>query len=204
MDALAEDFVASGYNLKHLLRTIMNSRLYQLDSQPTEANVGDHKFYSHYLVKRLSAEPLLDAIDYATGTQTKFKDMPLGTRAIELPDGEYPTYSLTVFGKPRRASTCECERSSDPSMVSALHTLNSDVISAKLADGKGRIGRLLAAKKPHEEIVAELYLATLCRRPNEAEKAHCQTALAESPSPKEFYEDLLWALMNSKGFVFNR
>ena len=204
MDALAKEFVDSDFNLKHLLRTVMNSRLYQLDAQPTPANAADSRFYSHYQVKRLGAEPLLDAIDYATGVQTKFRNMPLGTRAIELPDGEYPTYSLGVFGKPKRASTCECDRTSDPSLLAALHTINSDVVSSKLQDTTGRVAKLMAAKKPHEAIVSELYLATLCRRPTEAEQAHTQQLLAASPSPKEFYEDLVWALMNTKGFVFNR
>jgi hypothetical protein len=203
MKALSDDFVASGYNLKHLLRVIMNSRLYQLDSQPTEANAADSRFYSHYQVKRIGAEPLLDAIDYAAGVPTKFKNLPLGTRAIELPDGEYPTYSLTVFGKPKRASTCECERSSDPSLISALHVINSDTISAKLLDKKGRVGQLLAAKKPHEAIVEELYLATLSRQPTTEELTHSQQAIKASPGPKEFYEDLLWALMNTKAFMFN-
>src|SRR5690606_6517365 len=125
MDALANDFVESGFNLKHLLRTIMRSRLYQLDSQPTESNAADTRFYSHYQVKRLGAEALLDAIDHALALPTKFRNMPLGTRAIELPDAQYPTYTLSVFGKPKRASTCECERVSDPSLVAALHTINS-------------------------------------------------------------------------------
>jgi hypothetical protein len=204
MDALSKDFVDSGFNLKHLLRTIMVSRLYQLDSQPTESNKADSRYYSHYQVKRLGAEPLLDAIDYATGVPTKFRNMPLGTRAIELPDGEYPTYSLAVFGKPKRASTCECERTSDPSLVSALHILNSDAVMVKLVDKSGRVGQLLVAKKPHEEIVSELYLATLSRRPTAEEVAHSRQALAGSPNAKEFYEDLLWALMNTKAFMFNR
>jgi len=106
MEALAKDFVKSGYNLKHLIRTIMVSRLYQLDSQPTAANVRDRRFYSHFKVKRIAAEPLLDAIDTVTGVQTKFKSLPKGTRAIELPDAEYPNYFLTTFGKPKRVTVC--------------------------------------------------------------------------------------------------
>jgi hypothetical protein len=182
----------------------MSSRLYQLDSQPTPANAADTRFYSHYQVKRLGAEVLLDAIDYTTCVPTKFNNMPMGTRAIELPDGEYPTYSLTVFGKPRRASTCECERSSDPSLVSALHTINSGMLQLKLRDKNSRALQLIAAKKPHDEIVTQLYLATLCRRPTEAELAFTRENIKSSTSPAEFYEDLHWALINSKAFVFNR
>lgn len=202
LDALADDFVKNGYNLKQLMRTIMTSRLYQLDSQPTPSNASDRRFYSHFRVKRLTAEPLLDAIDTVAGTQTKFRDLPLGTRAIELPDAEYPDYFLNTFAKPKRASVCECERTPDENLAQALHTLNGDIIATKIADGKGRLAKLLAEKKPHDEIVAEVYLATLSRRPTAAEIESAKTFLASSPDPKEFYEDLMWALINSKHFLF--
>jgi hypothetical protein len=202
LDALADDFIKNGYNLKQLMRTIMTSRLYQLDSQPTASNATDRRFYSHFRVKRLTAEPLLDGIDLAAGTQTKFKDLPLGTRAIELPDAEYPDYFLNTFAKPKRASVCECERTPDENLSQALHTLNGDIIANKIADGKGRIAKLLEAKKLHDEIVTDLYLATLSRRPSAAELESSRTFLASSPTPKECYEDLLWALINSKQFLF--
>ncbi|MEX0726046.1 MAG: DUF1553 domain-containing protein [Planctomycetaceae bacterium] len=203
MDALAQDFVDSGFNIKHLMRTIMTSRLYQLDSQPTADNQADSKFYSHFLVKRLSAEPLLDAIDAACGTQTKFKSLPLGTKAIELPDAEYPDYFLTTFAKPKRASVCECERVADESLAQALHTLNGDTLAGKIADANARIAKAVAdTMRTPDDIITEVYLATLCRNPSAEEQATCQRLLSESPSPKEFYEDLLWALMNSKHFLF--
>jgi hypothetical protein len=204
MQALSRDFRESKFNVKHLMRTIMNSRLYQLDSQPTPQNAGDNRFYSHFKVKRLSAEPLLDAIDYASGAPTKFPNLPLGTRAIELPDANYQNPFLVTFGKPKRASVCECERTPDENLAQALHTLNGDVVAAKIADGNGRITKLLAAKKPHEEIVTELYLATVSRRPTAPELAASQQFLSESPSPQECYQDLLWALINSKQFLFVR
>ena len=204
MNALSEEFTRSGYNLKHIIRTIMNSRLYQLDSQPTAANISDNRFYSHYRVKRLGAEPLLDAIDAVAGTRTKFKNLPLGTRAIELPDAEYPDYFLNTFAKPKRNSVCECERSPDENLAQALHTLNGDIIALKIADASGRIAKLTADKKPHEEIVSELYLATLSRRPSPAELEASRQFLAASPTPREYYEDLLWALINSKQFLFVR
>jgi hypothetical protein len=204
MDALSAHFTASGYDLKQLIRAIMQSRLYQLSSQPTPENASDSKFYSHYKVKRISAEPLLDAIDAVTGTPTKFRNLPPGTRAIELPDAEYPDYFLTTFGKPRRASVCECERMPDESLSQALHTLNGDILAGKIAGKQGRVAKLLAAKKPHEEVVDELYLVTLCRHPSDAERAASRRFLEESPSPQECYEDLLWALVNSKQFLFVR
>jgi hypothetical protein len=204
LDALATDFVKSKYNVKHLLRTILRSRLYQLDSQPGKANASDSRFYSHYNVKRLSAEPLLDAVDAATGVRTKFEKVPLGTRAIELPDARYNNYFLNTFGKPRREGVCECERVSDPNLAQALHTLNGDVITAKIVDANGRIARLLAAKKSNENIVTELYLATLSRRPGEQEQTVWRKHRAEGADAKMFYEDLLWSLLNSKHFLFVR
>lgn len=204
MDALARHFVDSGFDLKQLVRVIMTSRLYQLSSQPTPENAKDDRFYSHFKVKRMSAEPLLDAIDQVTGVPTKFNNLPPGTRAIELPDAEYPNYFLTTFGKPKRSSVCECERSPDENLAQALHTLNGDVVSSKIADRNGRVARLLAEQKPHEEILRELYLAALCRPPTDAEREAAARFLAESPSPQECYEDLLWALINSKQFLFVR
>jgi len=204
MDALCAHFVKSKYNVKELVRVIMCSRLYQLDSQPTEANQSDRRFYSHYEVKRIAAEPLLDAIDFAAGTQTKFKDLPLGTRAIALPDSNYPDYFLKTFGKPRRVITCECERVPDPNLAQTLHVLNGDLLSNKISEASGRVAKLLKDKQPHEEMVAELYLASLSRFPNEKEREACRQMLATAPTPKEFYEDLLWALVNSKEFLFVR
>ncbi|MCH7988373.1 MAG: DUF1553 domain-containing protein, partial [Planctomycetes bacterium] len=206
MKALADDFVKNKFDLKHLMRTIMRSRLYQLDSQPTKQNAIDRQFYSHYLVKRLPAEPLLDAINTATGTTNTFKNLPIGTRAIELADTMssrgVDNYFLKTFAKPERKTVCECERVPDPSLAQALHTLNGDTIKDKTADPNGRIAKLLRAKKTHEEIVTELYLATLSRFPTDAERAACGRFLTNSPSPTECYEDLLWALMNSTGFLF--
>ncbi|MBI1313030.1 DUF1553 domain-containing protein [bacterium] len=202
MDALAAHFVQSGFDLKQLLKAIMTSRLYQLSSQPTEENASDTRFYSHYLVKRLPAEPLLDAIDQVTASRTKFKNLPLGTRAIELPDAEYPNYFLNTFAKPRRASVCECERSPDENLAQALHTLNGDTLTTKLSDKQGRIARLIEEKRPVDEILTELYLAALCRPPSDAELAVSREYVEQSPSLQEGFEDLLWGLMNSKYFLF--
>ncbi len=204
MKALSDDFSKHNFDLKHLVKTIMSSRLYQLDSQPTAQNAADNRFYSHFTVRRLGAEPLLDAIDFAAGTQTKFKDLPAGTRAIEIPDAEYPDFFLNTFAKPRRVSVCECERPADPNLAQALHTLNGDVISGKLADKKGRVAKLLAEKKPGPEIITELYLSTLSRNPTPNELTAAEQLVKDYPSPQEGYEDLLWALMNSKAFLFVR
>jgi Protein of unknown function (DUF1553)/Protein of unknown function (DUF1549)/Bacterial Ig-like domain (group 2) len=202
LDALADDFVKSGYNIRRLMQTIMHSRLYQLDSQPMHENAMDRRFYSHYLVKRLSAETLLDALDAVTQTPTKFEKLPAGTRAIELPDAEYKNYLLAVFGKPRREGVCECERTADPNLAQALHTLNNDTLTAKIADPKGRIARLLNAKKSDAEIIHELYLTALGREPSAAEQAALTKLRADAPNSRAFAEDLLWSLLNSKQFLF--
>jgi hypothetical protein len=204
LDAVAQHFADSGFDLKQLARAIMTSRLYQLDSQPTESNAADDKFYSHFEVKRLPAEALIDAIDRVTEVPTKYRNLPLGTRAIELPDAEYPDYFLNTFAKPRRASVCECERAPDPNLAQALHTLNGDVLALKIKDAKSRVSKLIAAKKPQDEIVEELYLAALSRFPTDEERTASRELLADSKGETEFYQDLLWALMNSKQFLFVR
>ena len=195
-------FVENEFDLKQLMRVIMVSRLYQLDSQPTAENVGAHRFYPYYRAKRLGAEPLLDAVDFATGRPTKFKNLPQGTRAIELPDAEYPNYFLNTFAKPRRVSVCECERTPDENLAQALHTLNGDILSTKIADAGGRIAKLLEQEKAAGEMIEEIYLATDCRIPSEQELQACLKIVEESPSPKEGYEDLMWALINSKDFLY--
>ena len=204
LDALTNWFIEHDYDLKQVIRVVMTSRLYQLQSQPTAKNQSDRRFYSHYYVKRIAAEPLLDAIDQVTSVKTKFKSLPLGTNATELPDAEYPNYFLTTFAKPRRASVCECERMPDENLSQALHTLNGDTLATKIANKSGRVAKLLAANASHDEIVTATYLAALCRRPTANELALSRQFLAESPTPKECYEDLLWALINSKQFLFVR
>lgn len=202
MQELTQAYIDSGFNNKQLMRLIMQSRLYQLSSQPTAANVSDKRFYSHYRVKRIAAEPLLDAIDRATAAQTKFKDLPLGTRAIALPDAEYPNEFLNTFGKPRRASVCECERMPDENLAQALHSLNGETIAKKVNQKNGRLNQLLNAKKSAEEIVQELYYAALSRPPHETELKAGLDYAASLENSSEAYEDLFWALLNSKQFLF--
>ena len=204
MEGLTDHFIASNFDLKQLVRVVMSSRLYQLQSQPTTENVSDNKFYTHFKVKRMSAEPLLDAIDAVTASPTKFKGLPPGTRAIELPDGEYPDHFLNTFGKPRRVSVCECERMPDENLGQALHTLNGDIIATKLSSKSGRVASLIASQKTDAEIVAELYLVALSRDPSDAETRAALEFLPEAASRQELFEDLLWTLINSKQFLFVR
>lgn len=204
LDRLAQHFVESGFNIKHVMRVIMTSRLYQLESQPTPANAGDLKFYSHFQVKRLAAEPLMDAIDIVTGVPTKFKNLPAGTRAIELPDAEYPDYFLNVFGKPRRVSACECERVPDENLGQALHTLNGDFLMGKISHKTGLIAKSIEAKQSDDDVITAIYLRALARRPNDSEMATARQFISESTNRQETLEDLLWSVMNSKQFLFVR
>ena len=206
MDLLVAEFRGSGFDVRRLMRFIMTSRLYQLESQPTAGNAADERFYSHYRVKRLGAESLLDGIDEATGVRTKHPSLPLGTRAIELPDAAAANTNpfLVTFGKPKRASVCECERTPDENLAQALHTLNGDIVATKVADASGRVAKLVAAGTPVAACVEELYLATLSRPPSPLEAADGAEIVAASPSPTEGLQDLLWALINSKHFLFVR
>src|SRR5574341_1225170 len=132
LNALTKDFSDHGFDIKHLIRTIMNSAAYQRSSKPNEANKQDERHYSRYIIKRLPAEAMLDAISQITGVPTEFPGQPPGTRAMQLPDPRVNSYFLTIFGKPPRLATCECERTSEPSVTQALHVINGDTINQKL------------------------------------------------------------------------
>jgi hypothetical protein len=205
LDALAKDLIAHKYDLTHLLRTIFNSRAYQLSSQPTKHNQADtsNVFFSRYTRKRLTAEQLADALDFATQTREKYPGLPLGTRAIQLPDSQVPSYLLDVFGRPARQITCECERTSKPTIAQALHLLNSDFVNRKIDSSIGRIARLVKAKVAPEKLIEELYLVTLSRPPRAEEQARAQGWLKEAPSLREGAADLLWVLLNAREFQFN-
>jgi hypothetical protein len=203
LDALARDFIAHGDDLKVLLRTIMNSRVYQLSSQATAANRADDRFYSHYLVKRLPAEVLLDAISTAAAAPEKFPDLPDGTRAIQLPDAGVESPFLDTFGRPPRAIACECERRSEPNIAQALSLMNGDLLNKKLSAKEGRVAHLAAAGKPTADIVRELYLASLSRAPRSSELTTALGLIHKAPKRQEGIEDLLWTLMNSREFIFN-
>jgi hypothetical protein len=203
LDALAEDFVANGYNLRKLMRTIMVSRVFQLSSTATAENAADNRFCSHYISKRLSAEVLLDAIDTACGTQERFSGVPLGTRAIELPDPNFQSYFLDTLGRPQRIVACECERTAEPNLAQVLQLVNGELVHRKLTDDKGRIAQLIVHKTSDEDAFRELYLVTLSRRPTAAEIEHCRTILGAADNRREGLEDILWAIINGREFMFN-
>jgi hypothetical protein len=205
LDALATDFAGHKYDLKHLLGTIFRSRAYQLSAQAVPANEADAggTYYTRYLRRRLTAEQLADALDFVTGTREKYTGLPLGTRAIQLPDTKVRSFLLDVFGRPPRQITCECERTAQPNIAQALHLLNSDFLNKKIEAPAGRVETLLKAKTPLPALVEELYLATVSRRPTAEESRRALAWIGEAPTPKEGVADLLWTLVNSREFLFN-
>src|SRR5438067_12625193 len=167
LDALADDFVKHKYDLRHLVRTIANSRGYQLVSKSTPANKADglNVHFTRYTVRRLTAEQMADGLDFATGTIEKYIGLPLGTRAIQLPDSRVKSFLLDVFGRPSRQITCECERTVQPNIAQALHLLNGDFLNKKIAAPAGRLASLFKAKAPLPDIVEDLYLVAFGRSP---------------------------------------
>ncbi len=204
LDALAKDFVKNKWDAKQLIRTIMNSRTYQLSAMTNEFNKEDNKYFSHAVTKLLTAEQLFDALCQVTEVPEKFAGHPLGTRSVQLPDGEANHPFLKTFGQPARELACECEREGDSNLAQALQLINGPAVNDRLRNANNRIGKLLAAKKTDKEIVTELFLVTLSRRPNETEESamlgHVSSAAADRR--RAAWEDVHWALINSKEFLF--
>jgi hypothetical protein len=205
LEGLTKSFVASGFDLKGLIRTIVRSSTYQLSSLPNTHNLGDRQSFSRYYPRRLNAEVLLDAIDVMNGTVTQFGGLPAGMRAVQIPDhGGVNSYFLTVFGRPAGASACECERSVDASLAQSLHLLNSPDIHGKMSSG---VAKTLAAdmKRPEAEKITELYLRAFSRPPTEHEMKYATAHLAKfaEKDRQAGYEDIVWALVNTKEFLFN-
>jgi hypothetical protein len=199
--ALAEDFIRHKYDLKHLFRRIAGSRVYQLSAQPNETNKEDKQFYSRFYLKRLNAEELLDGISRVTGVPEKFPGFHLGTRATQLPDPKVPSYFLDVFDRATRETVCE--RKQTTSVMQIMHLVSGDTINQKIRAENGLIERLIKSGKSSREIIEELYLRALSRFPKKEEAQLAQQGISQAPSPREGYEDLLWALLNSKEFLFN-
>jgi hypothetical protein len=142
--------------------------------------------------------------DFATGTREKYAGLPLGTRAIQLPDSEVKSYLMDTFGRPARQVLCACERATKPNIAQAMHLLNGDFLNKKIADKTGRIEKLLADKVPVAKAIEELWLATWSRRPTADELAKAEGWVKSAPTPREGLQDVLWVLVNSREFLFNR
>jgi hypothetical protein len=199
---LAADFVAHRFDVKHTLRTILNSATYQLSSAADRFNAGDEVYFSHGRVRQLSAEQLMDAVCGVTGVPERYRGVPLGTRAAQLPDGELFHPFLKAFGRPARAIECECERDNDVTLEQALLLEAGRVIHDKLRSDRGLAARLAASRAAPGELADELFLAALCRHPSAAERRLVARRLAEAADRRQALEDVLWALLNHREFLF--
>ena len=205
LDALAANFIQNKFDLKQLVRDICQSKAYQLSSEPNEFNESDRQNFSSFYPRRMNAEPLYDAINQVANTPVTFSGMPTGTRAVQLPDSGFNDYFLMVFGKPQAASACECERSDDANLAQSLHLLNSTDIQGKLASANGRAALLAADKElTTDQGIDELYFWAFSRPAKTAERELIVKYFEKHPNKKQAFEDLLWALLNTKEFLFIR
>lgn len=202
LDALAADFVKHDFDMKHVVKTIMKSRTYQLSAQPNDTNRDDDKYFSHAVTKLLTAEQLLDALCDVTGVPEKFAGLPVGTRAVQLPDGEVNNAFLKTFGQPARELACECERESDGNLAQALQLINGPTVNGKIRDPKNRLGTLLGGKMSDADILTDLYYTALSRAPFDDEKEIALGHIAKASDKRKAWEDVLWAIINTREFLF--
>ncbi len=202
LDALGGKLVNYGYDFRRLVRDICNSHAYQRATQTNESNKADERNFSHAGIRRIRAEVLLDCITGITETQDKFRGLPLGARAVQIADGKTSNYFLTTFGRARRETVCSCEVLVEPNLSQALHLLNGDTVAKKVKQTPV-INRMLEEKRPTGEIVEELYIRSVARKPTEVELAKIDELLEAEINPKPVLEDVFWALLNSKEFLFN-
>ncbi len=200
---LKREFVTQGYDLKHVMRLILNSRAYQLSAATLPGNETDRHFYSHYYARRLPAEVLLDAVSQATSVPDPFAGYPLGTRAIQLPEPGVSSYFLSLFGRSDRVTACACERNGEVTLPQLLHLQNGEGMLNKISSAEGRLAPLLKATADDAVVLEELFLAALGRRPAAAEVSAVRQALAAGDGRADVFGDLFWALLNSKEFAFN-
>ena len=202
LDALATKFTAYNYDFKRLVRDICTSRTYQLSTKTNETNATDTRNFSHATLRRLRAEVMLDAISQVTETRNKFRGLPLGARAVQIANGNTSTYFLTTFGRAKRETVCSCEVKMEPNLSQALHMLNGDTVNSKIRAG-GVIAKQLKAKKDPDQILDDLYLRVLGRRPTQKEVSKLSEILAEEKNKTQVLEDVFWGLLNSREFLFN-
>ncbi len=201
MDALAAEFRRNGMRLKPLVAQIMKSKVYQLDSTPDPTNAADEANFARYPVRLLTSEVLLDAISQALDRPERFPNTPRRTRAVQLPGAGGGNTFLKSFGKPDRLLTCECERSESTTLSQAFQLINGDIVRRKLTAEDNRIGRLLNAGRPDHEILADLYFAALNRAPREEESHAHLSHVSKASDRRSAWEDVAWAILNSKEFL---
>jgi hypothetical protein len=205
LDALTKDFADHSFDLRHLMRTITNSRTYQASIKTNEWNATDRDNFSHAIPRRLSAEQLMEGLTLATGIRPVMPEVPPDTKATQFVDPHIGKEGfLDLFGRPARESACECERRSDLSLPQALNLVNGKTISDAVADSAGRVAKAILGGRSDRELIEELYLASLSRPPTAAEAASALKYFeAGAGGRAERAQDLLWALLNSKAFLYN-
>ncbi|MSQ93456.1 MAG: DUF1549 domain-containing protein [Gemmataceae bacterium] len=204
--ALVKEFVAKKYDRKHLMRLILNSRAYQLSSTTKSTNEKDQRFYSHYLARKLQPEVLHDAIYSLTGVADEFHGHPYGMRAVQIPDTAMKSSFFAAFGRPERLTACACERFTDVNLQHSLHLQCSSESNRKLTATYGRLAGMLKSKKTDQELTDELFLIAVGRLPKDTERATCLAHVqshTEADRRTSAYQNIVWALMNTKEFLFN-
>lgn len=213
LEALAKDLADHNFDMKHLIRTIMNSRTYQLSAVPNDTNAADETNFSHALIRSLPAEPLLDAVTQVTGVPVEFDGYPLGLRATQLPGMPIASRRqklteglkfLRTFGKPERLLNCDCERNDNTTLSQALQFITGPLINKAVSAADNRLGQLLKAGKSNSDILEEFYLAALCRLPADTECSALLARIEAAPDRRAALEDVLWALLNSKEFLLRK
>ena len=206
LDELSKKFTEYEYDFKRLVRDICNSQTYQRSTQANESNESDTRNFAKANLRRLRAEVLLDVITDVTSTKNKFKGLPLGARAVEIADGNVSNYFLTTFGRASRETVCSCEVKMEPSLSQALHLLNGDVTHNRIKQGRLIPTMMKEEGQTHNMTIENLYQRTLCRKPSDAEAKPLIAMLEKEEKPEEqtaILEDVFWALLNSKEFIFN-
>jgi hypothetical protein len=215
LDALTRDFLNHDYDVRHILRVMLNSRTYQLSARANRFNADDKTNFSHALPRRLTAEQLLDTVSQITGVRENFRSRVPGAQTVALPvgglrAGQLPDRALTaelldLFGRPRGESSCSCERSDEASMTQALHMINGKTIAARLANPNGRVAQMLksTAGVSDEKLIEEMYLMVLCRLPRANEQALMLKHLKDEKDRPAALQDIVWVLLNTKEFLFN-
>jgi hypothetical protein len=201
--ALNQEFVSHKYDLRHIMRLILNSRTYQLSSATLKGNASERGFYSHYYVRRLPAEVFLDAISQSTLIPDSFPGYPVGMRAIQLPDSTVASPFLSMFGRSERVTACACERSGDVTLPQLLHLQCGDGLAQKFDDPVGRLKQIMNSFPDDKSAIEQIYLATLSRSPTTEEQASITAAFEGNEQREEAFRDLFWALLNTKEFAFN-
>ena len=202
LDELGKRFTEYDYDFKKLVRDICTSHTYQRATEPNESNESDTRNFARGPIRRIRAETMLDIITQVTETKNKFPGLPEGARAVEIADGGVSNYFLTTFGRPQRETVCSCEVRLEPTLSQSLHLMNGNTVEPKIAQG-GLVPEMLKEKKPPAEIIEALYVRCLSRPPLPAEKERLVSAVDQAKDKKQALEDVFWALLNSREFMFN-